>query len=72
MDPATATLVTTLGSSFLQSIFAPPQQPQLSQAQIAAILEQRRQQEAATQRNWLIGGGLAAVALVAYLMLSRK
>jgi hypothetical protein len=71
MDPATATLITTLGESFLSSIFTPAT-PQLSQAQIAAILEQKRQQEAATQRAWLIGGGLAAAALVAYLVISRK
>lgn len=71
MDPATAALITTLGQGFLQSIFAPPQSG-LSQAQIAAILEQRRQQEAATQRNWLIGGGLVAAAVVAYLVVSRK
>jgi len=71
LDPATATLITTLGQSFLTSIFTPPQ-AQLSQAQIAAILEQRRQQEAATQRAWLIGGGLAAAAVVAYLVISRK
>ncbi len=71
MDPATATLITSLGSSFLSSIFQ-PQQPQLSPAQIAAILEQRRQQEAASQRAWLIGGGLALAAIVAYVVVSRK
>ncbi len=72
MDPATATLLTTLGAQFLASVLS-PSPPQLTQAQIAAILEQKRQQEAAaTQRAWLIGGGLAAAALVAYLVISRK
>ncbi len=71
MEPITAGIITTLGSSLLQSIFA-PQQPQLSPAQIAALLERQRQEEAAKQRAWLIGGGLAAAAVIAYLVISRK
>jgi len=71
MDPATATLITTLGSSFLSAIFSPPK-PQISPEQIAALLEKQRQAEEAKQRAWLIGGGLAAAALVAYVVISRK
>jgi len=70
MDPATATLITTLGEGLISAIFTPPK-PQLSQAQIAAILEQRRREEE-SKRAWLIGGGLAAAAVVLYLVLAAR
>lgn len=72
MDPITASLVTSLGTSLVSSIFRPPAPSGPSEAEILALLEaQRRRQEA--QRNaWLIGGGIAAAGLIAYLLISRK
>jgi len=74
MDPATITLLTGLGTNLLTNLFGGGQQQQQgpSQAQILALLERQRQEREASQRAWLIGGGLVAVGLVAFLVVSRK
>lgn len=72
MDPATATLLTTIGTTVLSSIFGPSQPQGPTQAQILAALERKRQEDAATRQAWLIGGGLVGVGLIAFLLISRK
>lgn len=72
MDPATATILTSLGTSFLANIFGPAQPPGPTQAQILAALQRQQQEQAAARQAWLIGGGLVGVGLIAFLLISRK
>lgn len=72
MDPITAGVITNLGSSFLSSLLQPPAPAGPTQAQIAAALEQRRREDEKARTAWLIGGGLVAVGVLGYVLLSRK
>jgi hypothetical protein len=70
MDPATASIITTLAPALLSSIFAPGQSGP-TQAQIQAALERQRREEA--QRNaWLIGGALVGLGILGFVLVARK
>jgi hypothetical protein len=72
MDPITASLFGTLGTAFLKDIFSPAAPAGPTQAQILAMLQRQQQQQAQQRNAWLIGGGLVAVGLVAFMLVSRK
>jgi hypothetical protein len=76
LDPITATLVTTLGSNLLANVFGirptPSAAPGPSAAQIAAALAEQQRQADARRNAWLIGLGLAAAGVVAFVALRRK
>jgi hypothetical protein len=65
MDPIVGSIVTALAGPLLKNIFNPgPSAAQIAAAAAAA--------QAAKDRQWLIGGGIVAGALVLALLVSRR
>ena len=74
LDPYTAGLLSQLGGNLISNIFSPGRPAAasgVSAAQVAAVLEQRRQRDAATRNAWLIGGGLVVAGGLALFLLRR-